>query len=799
MKQVSFLLTSVCMLALASGAPAQSKEIVEEEKASALDTIYVTARRKEENLQAIPLSVQSFDGETLSRRNVDNATDLTKIVPALTSAQSSRDEENYVMRGQSGSGASITGQQVTVAAYFSEVPLPIGDGGGAGRYFDLENVQVLKGPQGTLFGRNATGGAVLFQPRLPGDEYGGYLQAEYGNYDHMAIEGAIDLPFSDIFKLRVSGRAHQRNGFTENATVGGTQDNREYWAGRVSAIFTPHEKINNTLVFDILDRDNNGSSNHITLVNSNAGIPRALGGAVEAALDAKIAAGPYVSLTDSPTVNILKSWGIANKTEFEIADNLTLKNIFGFRRLRQINRWDFDGSSLPLLHFDTCATEALCNTMATGEPWGISIRQITEELQLTGTLLDDRLDFTIGGFYLTTKSPDANYIHRSIGVFGLNTDINQFIDDTSKAVYGQATLDLSDWLLDGLKATAGYRYSDDERSVEISQVDNGRCTTGDVGAPAPDPSTSFNCLQSVSAPATSDSYTFGLDYHVTDDVMVYATHRRSYRAGGYNPLAGPALTAMPPIPNAAGLFAYAPEIVTDWEIGLKGDWSLGGMDVRTNIALYTSNLDDAQLNQTFTGGGGVTVSAVTNAATAEVRGVDVDAIFVPNEFIEVIAGWSHTDAEYGQFEDYTRRDPVTGEPSLQSGRIFPFTPKNKVNVALILNAPLDDSLGDLSASLNWAHKSSMILGLVPFITLPDGSNVFDGESSQGASNTLDLDVSWANVGGSSVDANFFVTNLTDTTYKIAGASLVNSGLGFNQRIYNEPRMYGFRLRYNFGG
>jgi iron complex outermembrane receptor protein len=148
--------------------------------------------------------------------------------------------------------------------------------------------------------------------------------------------------------------------------------------------------------------------------------------------------------------------------------------------------------------------------------------------------------------------------------------------------------------------------------------------------------------------------------------------------------------------------------------------------------------------------------------------------------------------------DYTHRDPDTGEPQLSSGRVFPFTPRHKLNIAPTITLPVPADWGELTLSANYAFKSSIILGLVPFITLPSGTNVFDGESRQKSTNTVDLNMQWSHIFGSKFDASVFVTNVTNTVYKIGGASLINSGLGINQRIYNEPRMVGGTLRLHFG-
>jgi iron complex outermembrane receptor protein len=757
-----------------------------------LDEIVVTARRREEQLQDVPLAIQAFSDETLEDRRIENATDLSKIVPALTSAQSSRNEENYVIRAMSGSGASISGQQVTVPTYIAQVPLPIGDGGGPGRYYDLQNIQVLKGPQGTLFGRNSTGGAVLFEPRRPGSEFDGYVEGEFGNYGNHGIEGALNVPLSESLMVRVAGKANDRDGFTRNVTTNRDEDDRHYWTGRFSLLFAPTDAFENIFVADTLHSNTNGSSNHIAAVDPNAAIPRLFAGAVQAQLTRQQALGPYVSISDTIAKNELKASGFSNITTLDLGENLTLKNILGYRRVKQLNRFDFDGTPLTLLNFDICQAAAQCNPQNPDEPWSLNVKQWSEELQLQGSALDDRLTYTIGLFGSNTSTPDANYIHQT-SVFGSTTDINQFVRDRSRAIYGQATYDLSG-LVDGLGITGGYRTTKDTRGLTIFQVSSFRCTTGTPGAAAPTPGNAPQCRAEFESKARTDSYTIGLDYRFSDDALLYIAHRKGYRAGGTNPLAGPALLATPPIPNAADLFVYQPEILKDVELGLKADWNAGDWDMRSNIALYHQKLTGAQLNQTFSVGT-QTVSALVNASEAKVNGVEAELTVAPSSAFNLLLAYAYTDAKYGSFLDYNRRDPVTQVPQRFTGRIIPFTPKHKFNVGASLDLPVPESAGEVSLSANLAYKSSIILGLVPFLA---GSNAFDGESRQKPTTTVDANLDWDSIGGSPIDATFFVTNLFDTTYKIGGASLINSGLGFNQRIYNEPRMYGVTLRYRFG-
>jgi len=756
--------------------------------------IVVTARRREEAIQDVPLAVQAFSGEALESRRISSAVDLSKIVPALTSSQSSRDEENYVIRGQSGSGASISGQQVTVPAYFAQVPLPIGDGGGPGYYYDLQNVQVLKGPQGTLFGRNSTGGAILFEPRQPGSEFGGYISAEYGNYNNRGLEGALDIPLGSTLYVRIAGKGVKRDGFTYNATNKIRQDDRSFASGRVSVLWEPSSTFSNLLVADMLRSTTNGSSNVLAAVNSNAVIPKLFGGALEAALARQNAAGPRVTYSDTKGIDRKRSWGLSNITTLQLNDALTVKNIFGYRRFKQLNRFDYDGSGLVVLNFDTCAGAASCHTRDADAPWSLNIRQVTEELQLQGQLLDNRLKFIVGLFGANLDTPDANYGHQS-SVFGSVTDANQYIDDSSRALFGNVAYTFGGGL-EGLTATTGYRWTRDRRALTLYQVTSGRCVTGATGTVVADPARADVCGASFVAKADSDAYTIGLDYKISPQTMIYVAHRQSYRAGGTNPLAAPVLNASPPIPDALSLFRYQPEVLRDVEVGLKSDFQLGGWSVRTNVAGYYQWLDDAQLNQTFAVGT-QTVSALVNAASATIKGVEAEVTVAPTSALNLIVAYAYTNAKYGDFFDYSRRDPVTNQPTLQGGRIFPFTPRHKLNVNASWTLPLPPSVGDVALSANWAHKSSVILGLVPFITRPDGSNVPDGESVEGPTDAIDLNLDWKEVFGSGLGVAFYVTNLTNATYKVGGASLINSGLGINQRIYNEPRMYGVSLRYSF--
>jgi iron complex outermembrane receptor protein len=783
-----------CLAAPVRAQPAAAPAAVE----GTLEEVIVTAQRREERLQTVPLAAHAFNEQQLETHHIEDATDLSKIVPSLSAAESSRDEENYVIRGMSGSGASLSGQQVAVPTYFSEVPLPIGDGGGPGRYFDLQNVQVLNGPQGTLFGRNSTGGAVLFEPKHPTDDFEGYAQLQFGNYSDVGYEAAINVPIvPDKLMVRAAGTFEQRDGYTKNLTTGQDQDDRDYTSERLSVLFRPIDGLENLTVVDRYDSHTNGGSNHLANINPFATVPKLLGASLVNALAAQQAVGPYETYSDVQGLDKIEATGVANITTWDPLENLTFRNIFGWRSFKQLNRFDYDGTALKILDFDTCSSPATCHTRSPGDAWSTNVEQYTEEPQIQGKLFGDRLQYTVGYFYLHADSPGSSYQHQT-SVFGSVTDVNNFLVDDSRAGYFQFTYGLDDYI-PGLKFTGGYRFTNDTRSLTVSQIANFKCTTGATGTLAPSPGTTTVCDRSLTLNTDTDSYTVGAEYQVTPDMMLYVTHRQGYRAGGLNPLAAPTLTANPPIPNASSLFVYQPEIARDTEIGVKSDWRFNGMSLRANVDAYNLDLDNAQLNQSFsvvsTSGVVSTVSALTNAGTANVKGIEADFTFIPVKPLTLTASYAYTDATYSAFLDYTHL--VNGSPSLSSGRVFPFAPRNKFNISARYELPLDEAYGNLSATLSWVHKSSVILALAPTIIVA-GRTITDPFGTQGDTDVLDLSFDWTKIWGSDFDGRFFITNLTDTVYRIGGGYLYSS-LGTDQVIYNEPRMIGVQIRYSFGG
>lgn len=686
-----------------------------------LEDIVVTARRRAESLQSVPVSVTAISGQTLAAEGVRNVIDLQFHTPGLTTvgAGGSRTQTNFAMRGQTQTyGGAFAG----VASYFADIPII---SQATASFLDLQNVQVLKGPQGTLFGRNTTGGAVLFAPQRPTSEFGGYAMAKLGNYNLRHAEGALNVPIvSDVLAVRLNAQRIKRDGYTLNLTDGTYRDNVNSQAYRGSVLFTPSGGFSNYLVVEYSRVNDSGGSFMMNAVRPNSLVAQIYPDTLQY-VQTQNARGPRVIESDVNTFNKSKQLVIVNETTYQVFSDLSLKNIFGYQRFDQNFVTDQDGSSFNILWF----------------PQSVHTKLVTDEFQLSGKALNGNLSF-IGGLYYEQLSPTGiTAIHAQI--FGNPNGVasNQRRDG-SKAIYGQATYDLSD-ILPGLKFTAGGRYTWDIRKLDL--LDGTPDLTAKFKAP---------------------TYNFSLDYRIDLGVLVYLATRRGYKSGGFN--------AHAPTPE---LTAFQPEYITDYEAGLKADWHFQGMAGRTNISVYTGNYSDIQKNEAIPVNGKL-LTATLNAASGTIRGADFETSIRPASWLNLSAFYSYTDAFYKSFPS-PEGDATASE--------FANTPKTKLGATAEITAPLAGDYGSLSFRGSYYHQSHQY-----FWDL----NFNNPESRAPGYNLVNLRAEWSNIGGKPLSVAFFGTNIFNTKYMQQGNPLA-AALGFNSVAYGDPRMYGAELRFDF--
>jgi iron complex outermembrane receptor protein len=784
----------------AAPAIAQSQAQGSAAAGTGLEEIVVTARRREEKLQTVPVAVTALTPVEIQNRGIESSSDLQHYVPSLMSSQQSRDEQVFYLRGQGPNGGS--GGSPGVIAYFSEVPFT---GSGPGIYFDLDNLQILRGPQGTLFGQNTTGGAVLFQPKHPTNNFEGYVQLTLGDYNRQGVEAAINIPIvEDKLLVRIAGAKETRDGYTYDIGTRQDLDNRDYWSGRIGVTWRPTDDFENYLVYDSLYNHTNGTG--LILQTINKGRDPSLGFITEpngrrvpllqgsfartfgvpviaAALADQRALGPRTVDTDIAGLDKTYSWGITDIARWDVSDNLTIRNIFGYREIKNLLRSDFD------------ATPLLQGGYSTPDGWEINNAQYSDEIQFQGRALDDKLSLIAGAFYeflhpagytvavVPTTTALAPGINAPVAVFGNAYGQNALGPEgettRTEAVFVQGTYDFSGISpdLEGLKFTAGARYTWDYRSnsnFSTIVIDLSQFGGGNLVLPC-GPASGLACTYA-NHTFQAPTWTADLDYQITPETLVYAKGSRGFKAGGFNGAGGTLF------PNK-----YESEYVTDVEIGLKSDWDIMGIKTRTNIDGFHDDYRNAQravgVQFDLVPGNASTNTSTTVIANGDavVQGIEFEGTVIPVNGLTMTASWSYVDAHYTKFFI-----PTVGD---RTNLPYPFVPKNKFGFSADYILPfVPEDMGEVHAIADYVHT-----GRIQYST--DSREPAGDEPGYGL---LNLRLNWNNVAGQPFDASFFMTNVTDNLYAIGKFGIYTTE-GFVSQLYGEPQMWGFQLKYRFGG
>jgi iron complex outermembrane receptor protein len=876
-----------CATVLVAGQPAWAQDSTADApaalaaSANQFDDIVVTANRREEAIQSVPTAITAMNGEKIRELGITTASDLSGKVPGLmiSSGGKQRSTETIVIRGQ----GMVNLGAVGVVNYFNEVPtlqgVVNGIQGAPGMFFDLENMQVLRGPQGTLFGKNTTGGAVLLGPKKPTDEFGGYVQGQIGNYKDREIEAALNVPIvNDVLAMRFSFKSVDRDGYTKDvgpkayglagglqfnsvcaapsATIGSCvaspgfagkdYDDRHFWHARVGILFRPTDSIENYTVAYYSKQHDNGTgfildglrgsgtnpnfpanpydfsartiSGAAAYNVNNPGLPITLANRAQYTLignqvgnqllSRQEQLGPRRTAMNTDQYGRTKSWGIVNALDIGLSDTLKLRSITGYQRLIQDFAWDLDGSILPqssqIGAFQTAQALAEAPAGLVGKPGEKShidnLSQFSQELQLQGSAFDKKLQYAIGGFYSKTK-PEGVTATGSFNTASRNAGTFYAITTQAKALYAQGTLDFGAFSdsLDGLRLTGGIRRTWDK-------ITGSRYASNYVTYPV---------VLDRKVNSTATTWTAGLDYQINRGIMVYGKVTRGYKAGVFNYLH----------PNPA-LIAAEPEYVKSYEAGFKSDFRLGQMPVRFNVNGFIMDYTNIQRGAAYSLSNGCTGAtpparcallgnttgldqggSTFNAASARLKGLEAELYLRPVEGLELSGTYTFIDAKYKSFKQNILKDSLTslidtcdGTMTMPAGvtvsydfSCIPFqnTPRNMFTLGAKYTAPLGGDNGDVSLTANYAWTDRMYASAS---TTPKD----DPLGWVKAYGVLNMSVEWANVMGKPFDLRFFMTNVTDKTYRVYAYVGQQQASGFVNSIYGEPRMYGVSLRYRFG-
>jgi iron complex outermembrane receptor protein len=814
------LALSISVALAAQVSSAQDAQAPAATSSNDLGDIIVTARRVEERLQDVPISIQVFNQQQISEHNITNSSELAQYTPSLaTNPNFGTDETTFAIRGFN----QDQGSPPSVAVYFADVVsprgngngIPIGDGANHGDFFDLANVQVLKGPQGTLFGLNTTGGAVLFVPQKPTSEFGGYAELSYGNYDMHREEAALNLPLSDTIRFRLAVDQMDRSGYLNNDSgIGPARlENTNYVAARASLVIDLTPNLENYTIASFTRSDVNGGVQKLITCDPTSGFATFSCGQ----LAAEQGEGFFTVQQDLGAPETLAyNYQLINTTTWHASDALTIKDIASYSQaMTRVNNPLFGtnfvlGPGIPPLDFSTIQA-------APGD-WSSSEFTFTNELQAQGTVLDGRLTYQ-GGLYVEGSDPisaggnqspvfascvNAEALECSDPV-GIGTtalvgvpihvgSVNYTVGEAwyrDFGVYEQSTYALTDQL----KLTGGARFTYDQSkdtaqrityqfpvTPPFTQGPNSFCT--DLSA------TPNNCYQTSTETSHAPTWMVDLEYKPVDDLLVYGKYSRGYRAGGV-------------FANApANYRTFEPEKLDSFEVGEKATWG-GPVRGTFNATAFYNNFRDQQLQASFDAAPGAAVSPTTgiiNAGKSRIWGAEIETTITPVTGLTFAVDYTYLRTEITAIEPVVSTDPnyIVGA-NIPVGSPLEFSPENKFTASANYTLPLPTSIGKITGGVTFSHTDKQ---LANYVYIGDAANIAEeggNYSYLGQRNLTDVNASWNSIMGSTIDVSFFGTNITNLHYYAYIPGLGTPAVGFETAVLGEPRMFGVRARYRFGG
>lgn len=776
---------SLLLLAMSSVSAHAAGETVADQRASVLEEVTVTARRVEESLQDAPISITAFSSGELEAIGVSEAGDIAQYTPNLSMRKQSGSQDDYAIgiRGVANGEPALTIDQ-TVGLYIDGVYLARSTGL-AFDIVDMERIEILRGPQGTLFGRNTIGGAINIVTEGPREEAAYRQQASFGNRDFQRHRITMDTGRYGGFAAKISLLDTQRQGELTSLYNGNRLGGSEGQAARLALNWSPSEQFMADYSFDYYTRESNASINQLSAVRdtvSNPGSPFYGGPIYAAARDAASAQRVRqlpVQATDSRD-NRSRISAHAFTMAWDLGPALTLKSISSYR--------DWDKDQFDAMDYASFPSDgATVLNAATGQPVAAGTlvplfdtrrdseqQQFTQEIQLIGSLLDERLRFTTGLYYFEEQgkehNPQSLVIPTCLALAtpacpaagtSLYLTLPHFayeIDNSSWSVYGEISYTISP----DLDLAFGYRYTRDRKHTQLTN-------------------TLDNMLQTVSDGSTWSNFnpSITLSYRLNDAINTYAKVATGYRSGGYNARATRVEDFLTP---------FDEEHITSYEIGWKSD--LADNTLRFNAALYHMRYEDQQIAQ-FAAGSGGGASIISNAGESTTSGLELEATWLPSAGLRLVASYGLIDQSFDSFETGVI-DPVSGFPLgfnadiSDSASEIRYAPRH--TGAVIAEYTLDPArYGQLSFRVDATYT-----GAITFHPQYDLYDRAAGYTLLNARATL-MDIPLGGKG--SLNIALWGENLNDKAHRDFGIDFGSLGYAINS--YGRMRSYGVDISYQF--
>ncbi|WP_162846143.1 TonB-dependent receptor [Seongchinamella sediminis] len=759
-----YLATAIVLGSMVSGIT----PVAAEERATALEEVIVTARRRAESLQDVPVSVTAFSAAEIEAIGITNVGDISQLTPNLIIQPNTSGNDGVLicMRGLCRTDYTIT-EDPMVGIYLDGVYV----GKSIGSLFDLaelERVEVLRGPQGTLYGKNTLGGAVLLHTRKPSGDWGGTATFTGGNYDRRDAKGYLEFPITDDLAGSVSYLYRSRDPYVENS-LGGDRWSEDNQAVRAALRWEAADTVTIDYALDWQEKDElplapqiSSASGSVCLTEAGIicwGLGDLFGDDVREDYADKVHTySPSHSKVDLLSHSLTMDFGLSDRGAFQ---DMAFKSITAYR--------DVDSD---VLNNNTGASSAYLISKD-----AFDYQSVSQEFQLSGGFSDGFGEFVLGAFYF---NEDGEYTNdQEINAFQSHAVSTTEVDNTSWALFTEVTLNVTD----KFAVTGGVRYTDEEREAGRTATDlNSGFTFFDTynqtygGFPA-DYDTRID--------ATNTSPRLSLSYHFTDDMMTFFTYAKGFKSGGFNARSFTPLQWGP----------YDDMETDSYELGAKSMWWQNRLQV--NVTGFYQELTDmqAQVNAIDPNGQVGFSAVIQNAAEATVIGAEVEVIAQLTEGLNINAGYGYTDAEYDEFESF---DPLTGIiTDISDDRAFEFTPKDSYHISLDYAFPQFFDNGRLYARLDWAGQGK--IHVTPKIS---GNQDLVQESYD----LINARLTYGDIalGDGTLMVSLWGNNLTDEAYKIGGYE-IDAGdpafggigrTGISQ--WGEPRTYGLDVTYRFG-
>jgi len=776
-------LTATCVAATAA-APA----LAQTETAADVGggEIVVTAQFREQNLQDTPIAITAINAATLEARGQTSVTDLGDFAPNVALEPAGGIQGNSIaafIRGIGQADASFA-LEPGVGVYIDDIYYGT-TFGAVMDLTDLQRVEVLRGPQGTLAGKNSVGGAIKLYTQEPDAQGGGFVEATYGRFDRLDLRASAGFSLTDELFARISGVSKTADGYMKRLDYGcvnpdsgipitstgddcvlGTEGGRDLQAVRLALRYAPvsapleinlradYATDNSEIVATKLLYADNPAVRSYDPTNPAGGIP----------FDSRFITGPksyttyadyrtggnYTSLIGPTQVApggfavepkaTAKSWGVSGKIDYELTPDLSVTSITGYRVADGTSGIDVDGSPLTILL----------------QEFTFRHEQFTQELRLSARLADGLIDATVGGFYYDAK--DRIYGRNQIPTLLFDFYQDDNVSNRSISAFGHVEVHATD----SLSLIGGLRYTDDKKTYEYGRLN--------LDGSVPQPTDPLNFLvaglNGLDGEFSGDrlDYRVGANYRLNDDLMVYAQVSTGFKGGGINP--------RPSAPDQ--VLNFGPEKVTTYEAGFKSDWL--GRRVRLNGAVFLNDYTDIQLvRYQCPDSVVISCSVPANAGDAEIFGFELES------FIEPVDGFT-IDASLGYLDfDYTEiKDPAT---MVTMDMIAPFISKWQASAGVQYVAELASGAA-ITPRVDWSYRSDFF-----YNSINNPYNKIEGYNLVNARLTFDSpDRDWS--------LSAAVTNLFDKFYYTGMAENIGS-FGVATGNPGRPREWSVTLRRNF--